>query len=70
MFDFDYITQADIKEHDTKWSKIPDHPYRTLIVGDSGSRKTNALFNVINLEPDIDKICIYEKDPYEAKYQM
>ena len=25
--------------------------------------------NLINNQPDIDKICLYVKDPYEAKYQ-
>ena len=34
------------------------------------SRKTNALLNLINHEPDIDKICLYSKDPYETKYQL
>ena len=64
MFDFDYIAQANIKERNTKWPEIPNHPYKILIVGGSGSRKINALINIINLEPDI------EKDPYHAKYQM
>ena len=27
------------------------------------------LLNLINNQPDIDKICLYEKDLYEAKYQ-
>ena len=40
-----------------------------LIVGGSGSGKTNALLNLINNQPDIDKIYLYAKDPYEAKYQ-
>ena len=40
-----------------------------LIVGGSGSGKTNALLNLINNQPDIDKICLYAKDPYEKKYQ-
>ena len=31
--------------------------------------KTNALLNLINNQPDIDKIYLYGKDPYEAKYQ-
>ena len=48
---------------------IPDHPYRILIIGGSGSGKTNALLNLINNQPDIDKIYLYAKDPYEAKYQ-
>ena len=32
-------------------------------------RKTNALLNLINNQPDINKIYLYAKDPYEAKYQ-
>ena len=48
---------------------IPDHPYRILIIGGSGSGKTNALLNLINNQPDIDKIYLYAKDPYEEKYQ-
>ena len=41
-----------------------------LIIGAFGSVKTNALLNLINHEPDIDKIYLYAKDPYEAKYQF
>ena len=32
-------------------------------------RKSNALLNKINNQPGIDKIYLYAKDPYEAKYQ-
>ena len=32
-------------------------------------RKTDALLNLINNQQDIDKIYLYAKDPYEAKYQ-
>ena len=56
-------------EHNSKWPHIPDHPYRILTVGGSGSGKTNALLNLINNQLDIDKIYLYAKDPYEAKYQ-
>ena len=70
MFNFDYITKEDIKEHNPNWPKIPDHPYRILIIGGSGSRKTNALLNLINNEPDIVKIYLYVKDPSEAKCQF
>ena len=45
------------------------YPYRILIVGGSGSGKTNALLNLINNQPDIDKIYLYAKDLYEKKYQ-
>ena len=47
---------------------ILDHPYRILIIGGSGTGKTNALLNLINNQPDIDNI-LYAKDPYKAKYQ-
>ena len=41
-----------------------------LIIGAFGSVKTNALLNLINHEPDIDKIYLHAKEPYEAKYQL
>ena len=49
---------------------ILDHPYRILIIGGSGSGKTNALLNLRNNQPDIDKIYLYTKHLYEAKYQF
>ena len=58
------------KEHHLKWLHIPDHSYRMLITGGSGSGKTNALLNLINNQPDTVKIYLYTKDPYEAKYQF
>ena len=58
-----------IKQNNIKWPYIPDHPYRILIIRGSGSGKTNALLTIINSQPDIDKIYLYVKDPYEAKYQ-
>ena len=39
-------------------------------MGGSGSGKTNPLFNLINQQPDVGKIHLYAKDPYEAKYQF
>ena len=56
--------------HNPNWPYIPDYPYRLLIIGGSGSRKTNTLSNLINNQPDIDKIYLYAKDPYENKYQF
>ena len=69
MINFDNYTNENKTEHNLKWQYIPDHPYRILNVGGSGSRKTNALSNLTNSQPDIDKIYLYAKDPYEAKYQ-
>ena len=42
--------------------------YRILIIGGSGSGKTNALLNLIENQPDIDKIYLYVKDLCETKY--
>ena len=69
MINFDSYTNENKTEHNLNWPYIPDHPYRILIIGGSGSGKTNALLNLINNQLDIDKICLYAKDPYEAKYQ-
>ena len=70
MTSFDDHTNENKTQHNLKWPYIPDHPYRILIIGGSGSGKTNALLNLINNQPDIDKIYLYEKDPHEAKYQF
>ena len=46
-----------------------DHPYRIIIIGGSGSGKTNALINLINEQNDIDKIYLYVRDLSEPKYE-
>ena len=69
MINFDDYTNENETMHNLNWFYIPDHPYRILIIGGSGSGKRNALLNLINNQPDIDKIYLYAKDPYEAKYQ-
>ena len=35
--------------HNLKWPYIPDNPYKISIIGDSGSRKTNVLLNLIKI---------------------
>ena len=62
MFNFDSITKENIKKHNPNQPEIPDHPYRILIIGGSGSGKTNALLNLINDEADTAKI--------KTKYQF
>ena len=70
MINFDDYTNENKTLYNSKWPYIPDHPYRILIIGGSGSGKTNALLNLINNQPDIDKIYLYAKDLYEPKYQF
>ena len=69
MINFDDYTNEKIIDHNSKWPHIPDHPYRIATIGGSGSGKTNALLNLINNQPDIDKIYLYAKNLYEAKYR-
>ena len=58
MFNLDPITNKNNKDDDKKW------PYRILIIGSSGSGKTNALLNLIQQDNDnlIDRIYLYDKD--------
>ena len=69
MINFDNYVNENKTKHNKIWPYIPDHSYRILITGGSGSGKTNLLLNLIENQPDIDKIYLYAKDPYEAKYQ-
>ena len=59
-----------IKKHDEKWPHIPDHPYRILIIGGSGSGQTNTLLNLINEQNDTDKVHLYARDLNELKYKI
>ena len=70
MINLNDVMKENIKQHNPNWPKSPDHPYRILIIGGSGSGKTNILFNLTNEQPVIDKIYLFAKDPYEAKYQF
>ena len=57
----------------TMYSYIPDHPYRILIIGASGSGKTNALLNLIKEQDNfevMDKIYLYAKDLSKPKYKF
>ena len=57
--------------HNLNWLDVPDHLYRILIIGGSGSGKNNVLLNLLkHQQADIDKINLYVKDLLESKYQL
>ena len=69
MINFDNYVNENKTKHNKNWPYIPDHSCRILIIGGSVYGKTNLLSNLIKNQPDIDKIYLDVKDPYEAKYQ-
>ena len=68
MINFDDHVNENKAEHNKNWSYTPNSPYRILMIGGSGSGKTKVLLNLIENQPDIDKINLCAKDPYEARY--
>ena len=69
MINLENIVNNNTKGHNENWPYILDHPYRILIIGGSGSGKTNTLLNLINEQREIDKIYLYAKDLSESKYE-
>ena len=63
MINFDGYINENKNKYKKNWPYIPDHPCRILIIGGSGSGKTNFLINLIGKQPDI--YHLYAKDPYE-----
>ena len=68
MINYDDVREENINEHNQKQPQVPDHPYRILINGGSGSGKTYALPDLIRKQDDdiysvIHKIDLYIKDP-------
>ena len=61
MINFDDYVNENKTEHNKNWPYIPDHPYRILIIGGSGSGETSALLNLINGKMILTKfICMQE----------
>ena len=59
MINFDDVTKENTKKHNPDWPQISDHPFKILIIGGSGSGKTNSLFNLIRHHSDIDNLLVY-----------
>ena len=55
MINFDDYVNENKTEHNKNWPYTPDHSYKILIIGGSGSGKTIVLLNLIENQPDIDK---------------
>ena len=51
MINFDDVTKEKRLKLNPHWSRVPNHTYKTLIAGGSGSRKATALLTVINHQP-------------------
>ena len=47
MIKFDDCVNENKIKHNKNWSYTPDHPYGILMIGGSGSGKTNVLLNLI-----------------------
>ena len=67
MINFDNYTNENIIEHNSKCPYIPDHPYRILTIGGSGSGKTNALLNLINNQPTLIKYIYMQRNHMKKK---
>ena len=61
MINVNSITNENNKEQNKKWPFIQDHPYRTFIIGGSGSGKTNPFLNLINEQDDFDQNILHAK---------
>ena len=58
-----------VSNKNTGFSEDNDWPFRMLIIGLSGSGKTNTLIHLMNNLHPIDNIYLYAKDIHEPKYE-
>ena len=54
MISYNDVTNGNINKHNLNWPRISDHPYKILTTEGSGTRKTNALLNLIKQQKDDD----------------
>ena len=70
MINLDNITNENNEEHNEKWPYMPYHPYKILIIGGSGSGKTNILFNLTKQQDNIENNYLSTKELNEPKYDF
>ena len=69
FINFDNIVSENNENYLNKSVFTPQHVSNTIIIGQTGSSKTNSLFNILTLNPVFRKIFIFAKEP-EAKYNF
>ena len=69
FINFDDIVSDNDENYIKKSVFTTQHVSNTIIIGQTGSSKTNLLFNLLTLNPVFQKIFIFTKEP-EAKYNF
>ena len=69
FINFDNYIEKNNNDFLNKNCYIPQHPSNTVILGATGSSKTNFLFNILTLNPVYEKIYIITKQE-EEKYNF
>ena len=69
FINFDNIVSENNENYINKSVFTPQHVSNTIIIGQTGSLKTNLLFNILTLNPVFQKIFIFTKET-EAKYNF
>ena len=69
FINYDDIVSENNENYINKSAFTPQHVSNTIIIGQTGSSKTNLLFNILTLNPVFQKMFIFTKEP-EAKYNF
>ena len=70
MINFNDYANENKTDNNPKWPYIPDHPYKILIIGGSGSGKTNGLFNLMTISQILVKYIYMQKIPMKPNINI